>query len=132
MKKLFLLFLGAIFFEMSAHAQFIEQIDTSYKQQIKVLPLPKDGLLKNIYFISNMRFAFQNDFSDGTHTSSKFRMQEWRPEILGEIFPGVTFRFRTSLFPNANSSTVDNVKRDIDFLFVGLKLSPKVNLTLGK
>ncbi|HSR39018.1 MAG TPA: porin [Phnomibacter sp.] len=132
MKKQVLLLFSLSLLQFVSFGQIIEQIDTSYKQQIKVLPLPKEGLLKNIYFISNMRFAFQNDFTEGTHTGSKFRMQEWRPEILGEVFPGVSFRFRTSLFPNANSSTTDNLKRDIDFLFVSVKLSSKVNLTLGK
>jgi Phosphate-selective porin O and P len=132
MKKLLLLSIGIILLQISALAQFDEQIDTSYKQQIKILPLPKEGFLKNIYFISNMRFAFQNDFSGGDYTGSKFRMQEWRPEILGEVFPGVSFRVRTSLFPNANSSSTDNIKRDIDFLLVSVKLSSKVQLTLGK
>jgi hypothetical protein len=132
MKRLFLPLITVLLFQASAMAQFDEQIDTSYKQQIKILPLPKEGVLKNIYFISNMRFSFQNDFSDGNYTGSKFRMQEWRPEILGEVYPGVSFRVRTSLFPNANSSSVDNIKRDIDFLLISVKLSSKVQLTLGK
>jgi hypothetical protein len=132
MKSVYLLLISVVCFQLTALAQLDEQIDTSYKQQIKIIPLPKEGLLKNIYFISNMRFAFQNDFSDGNHTGSSFRMQEWRPEILGEVFPGVSFRVRTSLFPNAPTSSVDNVKRDIDFLLVSVKLSDKARITLGK
>jgi Phosphate-selective porin O and P len=132
MKNTLLLLIGIVFIQTSALAQLDEQIDTSYKQQMKILPLPKEGLLKNIYFISNMRFAFQNDFSGGKYTGSQFRMQEWRPEILGEVFPGVSFRVRTSLFPNALTSTTDNLKRDIDFLMISVRISPKLYITLGK
>jgi hypothetical protein len=59
-------------------------------------------------------------------------MQEWRPEILGEVYPGVSFRVRLSLFPNPQTSSTDNLKRNIDFLSVTLKLNPKLYLTLGK
>jgi hypothetical protein len=132
MKSIYLLLISVACFHVTVQAQFEDQIDTSYKQQIKIISLPKDGLMKNIYLISNMRFGFQNDFVDGKHTGSSFRMQEWRPEILGEVFPGVSFRVRTSLFPNAPTSATDNIKRDIDFLLVSVKLSDKARITLGK
>jgi hypothetical protein len=132
MNRYLSLFIGLLFFQLTALGQLEEQIDTSYKQEIKILPLPKTGVLKNIYLISNMRFAFENNFENGDHTSSRFRMQEWRPEILGEVYPGVSFRVRLSLFPNASTSSTDNLKRDIDFLFVSVKLSSKAYLTLGK
>jgi hypothetical protein len=132
MNRYFPILIGLIFLQLTAFAQFEEQIDTSYKQEMKIIPLPKTGVLKNIYLISNMRFAFENNFENGDYTGSRFRMQEWRPEILGEVFPGVSFRVRLSLFPNAPTSSTDNLKRDVDLLFVSLKLSPKMSLTLGK
>ncbi len=133
MKRYLYLFIGFIFFQLTSVGQIEEhQIDTSYKQKIQIVPLPKTGPLKNIYLISNMRFAFENNFEKGNFTGSRFRMQEWRPEILGEVYPGVSFRVRLSLFPNPQTSSTDNLKSNIDFLSVSLKLSPKLYLTLGK
>jgi len=133
MNRYLYLFVGFIFFHLTSLGQIEEhQIDTSYKQKIPIVTLPQTGPLKNIYFISNMRFAFENNFDKGNYTGSRFRMQEWRPEILGEVYPGVSFRVRLSLFPNPNTSSTDNLKRNIDFLSVSVKMSPKLYLTLGK
>ncbi len=133
MNRYLTLFIGLLFFQLTSLGQIEEhQIDTSYKQKIQIVPLPKTGPLKNIYLISNMRFAFENNFEKGNFTGSRFRMQEWRPEILGEVYPGVSFRVRLSLFHNPQTSSTDNLKSNIDFLAVSLKLSPKLYLTLGK
>jgi hypothetical protein len=133
MNRYLSLFIGLLFFQLTSLAQIEEhQIDTSYKQKIQIVPLQKTGAFKNIYLISNMRFAFENNFEKGNFTGSRFRMQEWRPEILGEVYPGVSFRVRLSLFPNPQTSSTDNLKSNIDFLSVSLKLSPKLYLTLGK
>ena len=133
MNRYFSLLIGLLFFQLTSLGQIEQhQIDTSYKQEIQIVPLPKTGPLKNIYLISNMRFAFENNFENGNYTGSRFRMQEWRPEILGEVYPGVSFRVRLSLFPNPQTSSTDNLKSNIDFLSVSVKLSPKVYLTLGK
>ena len=133
MNRYLYLFVGFIFFQLTSFGQIEEhQIDTSYKQKIPIVTLPQNGPLKNIYFISNMRFAFENNFDKGNYTGSRFRMQEWRPEILGQVYPGVSFRVRLSLFPNPQTSSTDNLKRNIDFLSVSVKMSPKLYLTLGK
>ena len=133
MNRYLYLFVGFIFFHLTSLGLIEQhQIDTSYKQDMPIVPLPQTGPLKNIYFISNMRFAFENNFDKGNYTGSRFRMQEWRPEILGQVYPGVSFRVRLSLFPNPNTSSTDNLKRNIDFLSVSVKMSPKLYLTLGK
>ena len=63
MKRYLYLFIGFIFFQLTSFGQIEEhQIDTSYKQKIQIVPLQKSGAFKNIYLISNMRFAFENNF----------------------------------------------------------------------
>ena len=50
-----------------------------------IIPEPKQGLLKNMDMIANMRFAEQNEFKDGAYTKSRFVNQQFR---LGDTWPG--------------------------------------------
>jgi hypothetical protein len=57
-----------------------------------LIPEAKQGLLKNMSMIANMRYAYQSSFQDGTFTGSRFVNQQWRLEILTEMEKRILFR----------------------------------------
>lgn len=76
-----------------ALAQNSNQNDDSL--QIKpVIPIEKQGLLKNVNMYMNMRFGLDNQFTDGKFQESRFNDNQVRLEIKGKIHDKVYFRFR--------------------------------------
>lgn len=115
--------------------------DTTYYKTL--IPEAKQGLLKNISMIANMRFAYQNEFSnaniDGTNTEnnfefvkSRFVMQQFRMEIKGQVTDKVYFRFRNRYTRAQTSESVDNLSRSVDLAFMRFTLSDKFSLSAGK
>jgi hypothetical protein len=66
--------------------------DTTYYKTL--IPEEKQGLLKNVNVIANMNFALRNEFVDGEYTQTRFRNEQFRLEIRGQVHEKVYFRFR--------------------------------------
>lgn len=57
--------------------------DTTYYKTL--IPETKQTLLKNMSMIANFRVAERNEFKDGQYTGSRFKMEQFRLEIKGQI-----------------------------------------------
>ena len=57
--------------------------DTTYDKTL--IPEEKQGLLKNVSMIANMRFAQRNEFVDGDYTKSRFVNEQFRLELKGKV-----------------------------------------------
>ena len=66
--------------------------DTTYYKTL--IPEEKQGLLKNVGVIANMQFGLRNEFVDGEYTQTRFRNEQFRLEIRGQVHEKVYFRFR--------------------------------------
>jgi hypothetical protein len=131
MKKLCLsLILSLILFLPSLLFAQQEQQDTTYYKTL--IPSVKQGLLKNMSMIANMRFAFQNEFTDGTYTGSRFVNQQFRLEFKGQVTDRVYFRFRDRYTRAQASESVDNLSRSTDLAFIRVKASDKWSISAGK
>ncbi|MGG5577151.1 porin [Myroides sp. C15-4] len=97
-----------------------------------LLPVEKIDLLKNVDMIFNMRFANDNLFQDGKFQESTFSNNQFRLEIKGKIHEKVYFRFRDRYTKSTDPGSRDNISRATDMAFIGVSLSPKTQLNLGK
>jgi hypothetical protein len=117
------------------HAQHYDyqQMDTSQMHNQPILNVEKAKFLKDVNFIANTRFAFNNDFLNGTHTNSNFALDEFRMEFVGKVGDRVHFRFRQflSVFPS-DIQERDQVRQSVDLAEIGYDINDKFNLTLGK
>jgi len=104
--------------------------DTTYYKSL--IPEAKQGLLKNMSMIANMRFAFRNEFSDGAYTGSRFMNEQFRFEIRGNVTDRVYFRFRDRYTRAQTSESVDNISRSTDLAFIRVKATDKLSISLGK
>jgi len=130
MKKIYsFLVLVILLNSMSIMAQTQEGDTIAYKT---LIPEIKQGLLKNVSMIANMNFAERNDFQDGSYTGSKFKMEQFRMEIKGQVHDKVYFRFRNRYTRPQTSESVDNLSRSVDLAFVRVDASDKFSITLGK
>lgn len=128
MKKI-LLFL-ALVVQVSLVAQETQtSIDTISKP---LLPVEKIDLLKNVDMIFNMRFANDNMFQDGKFQESSFSNNQFRLEIKGKIHEKVYFRFRDRYTKSTDPGSKDNISRATDMAYIGVLLTPKTQLNLGK
>lgn len=103
--------------------------DSLYKP---IIPIEKQNLLKNVDLIMNMRFGFDNNFLEGTHTNSQFNNNQVRLEIKGKIHDKIFFRFRDRYTKDPTPGSRDNISRATDMAYIGVDLSPKAQLTFGK
>lgn len=97
-----------------------------------IIPEVKQGLLKNMSMIANMRFAFRNEFNDGEHTSSHFSNEQFRLEFRGMIHEKVYFRFRDRYTRAQEPQSVDNISRSTDLAYIRVDVSDKFNFSAGK
>jgi hypothetical protein len=97
-----------------------------------IIPEPKQGLLKNMDMIANMRFAEQNEFKDGEFTKARFVNQQFRLEIRGQVTDKIYFRFRDRYTRAQTSESVDNLSRSTDLAYIKVDISPKWSLSAGK
>jgi hypothetical protein len=106
------------------------QEDTTYYQTL--IPEEKQGLLKNVSMIANMRFAFRNEFVDGEHTASRFSNEQFRLEFKGKVHDRVYFRFRDRYTRAQTSESVDNLSRSVDLAFIRVDVTDKFSVSAGK
>lgn len=106
------------------------QMDTTYYKAL--IPEAKQGLLKNVSVIANMNFALRNEFIDGEYTQTRFRNEQFRLEIRGQVTDKVFFRFRDRYTRAQTSESVDNLSRSVDLAFLRFDLTDKFSLSAGK
>jgi hypothetical protein len=104
--------------------------DTTYYKTL--IPEEKQGLLRNVSMIANMNFALRNEFMDGEYTQTRFRNEQFRLEIRGQVHEKVYFRFRDRYTRAQTSESVDNMSRSVDLAYLRFDLSKKVSISAGK
>jgi hypothetical protein len=104
--------------------------DTTYYPTL--IPEAKQGLLKNVSVIANMNFALRNEFQDGDYMKTRFRNEQFRLEIRGQVTQKVYFRFRDRYTRAQTSESVDNLSRSVDLAYLRFDLSEKVSISAGK
>jgi hypothetical protein len=84
----------------------------------------------NLYM--NMNGSFDAMFNDG-FDQGKFNMRQLRIESKGNVNEWLSYRWRQRLNrPNNGSGMIDNLPTAIDIAGIGVKLSDKFSLFLGK
>jgi hypothetical protein len=104
--------------------------DTTYYKSL--IPEEKQGLLKNMNIIANMRFAERNEFANGQFTGSRFVNEQFRLEIKGQVTDRVYFRFRDRYTRAQTSESIDNLSRSTDMAYVRVDVTKKFNISAGK
>ncbi|MDH4058627.1 MAG: OprO/OprP family phosphate-selective porin, partial [Cyclobacteriaceae bacterium] len=104
--------------------------DTTYYKTL--IPGTKQTLLRNVSMIANMNFAFRNEFNDGEYTQSRFRNEQFRLEIRGQVHEKVYFRFRDRYTRAQTSESIDNLSRSVDLAFLRFDVTEKFSISAGK
>lgn len=97
-----------------------------------LIPEAKQGLLKNVSVIANMNFALRNEFVNGDYTKTRFRNEQFRLEIRGQVHEKVYFRFRDRYTRAQTSESVDNLSRSVDLAYLRFDITDKFNISVGK
>ncbi|MBO5698842.1 MAG: hypothetical protein J6R79_02405, partial [Bacteroidaceae bacterium] len=85
----------------------------------------------NLYM--NMNGSFDAMFNDNGFDQGKFNMRQLRIESKGNVNEWLSYRWRQRLNrPNNGSDMIDNLPTSIDIAGIGVKLSDKFSLFLGK
>jgi hypothetical protein len=125
-------FLALLFLPAALMAQIREPQagDTTYYKTL--IPEEKQGLLKNMSMIANMRFAERNEFTDGEYTGSRFTIEQFRLEIKGKIHDKVYFRFRDRYTRAQEPQSIDGISRSTDLAFIRVDVTKKFSISAGK
>lgn len=97
-----------------------------------LIPEEKQGLLKNVSVIANMNFALRNEFVDNEYTQTRFRNEQFRLEVRGQVHEKVYFRFRDRYTRAQTSESIDNLSRSVDLAYLRFDLSKQFSITAGK
>lgn len=132
-----LFFLGFILLPTALFAQKTElQVgdETYYKT---LIPEEKQGLLKNMSMIANMRFGLRNEFygdenTDFGFTKTRFTMEQFRLEFRGKVHDKVYFRFRDRYTKTPSSQSIDNIFNSVDLAYIRVDATPKLSISVGK
>ena len=85
----------------------------------------------NLYM--NMNGSFDAMFNDNGFDYGKFNMRQLRIEAKGNVNEWLSYRWRQRLNrPNNGGDNIDNLPTSIDIAGIGVKLSDKFSLFLGK
>ncbi len=104
--------------------------DTTYYKTL--IPEAKQGLLKNVSMIANMNFALRNEFVDGEYTQTRFRNEQFRLEVRGQVHEKVYFRFRDRYTRAQTAESIDNLSRSVDLAYLRFDISEKFSISAGK
>src|SRR3954470_11856829 len=134
MKRIYLLGIAAasavIPLHLTAQDTEMQTGDTTYYKTL--IPEEKQGLLKNMSMIANMRFAERNEFLNDSFTGSRFVNEQFRLEIKGQVTDKVYFRFRDRYTRAQTSESIDNISRSTDMAYVRVDVTKKFNISAGK
>lgn len=97
-----------------------------------IIPIKKQALLSNVDVIFNTRFGFDSFFSDGKHTQSNFKGNQFRLEIKGKVHEKVYFRFRHRYTREPDVGNLDNIDRTVDLAMLRFDVTPRTSLSIGK
>lgn len=97
-----------------------------------LIPEEKQGLLKNVSVIANMNFALRNEFVDNEYTQTRFRNEQFRLEIRGQVHEKVYFRFRDRYTRAQTAESIDNLSRSVDLAYLRFDLNKKLSISAGK
>jgi hypothetical protein len=114
------------------HAQKQERQTGDPTKYRTLIPEEKQALLKNVSMIANMNFAFRNEFIDGEYMKSRFRNEQFRLEIRGQVHEKVYFRFRDRYTREQTSESTDNLSRSVDLAYLRFDLSERFSISAGK
>lgn len=114
------------------YAQKMERQIGDTSEYKLLIPEEKQGLLKNISMIANMNFALRNEFVDGEYTQTRFRNEQFRLEIRGQVHRKVYFRFRDRYTRAQTSESIDNLSRSVDLAYLRFDLTDRWSLSAGK
>lgn len=132
MKKI-VLFLVSMLLSGYMLAQNVAQLDSATLKSQPLLKVEKEGILKNVNMIANMRFASNNNFANSKFVNSAFQANELRMEIIGKVTDNINFRFRDRYANNsADAITTDGLKHSIDLAYAEFVVSPQLSVTAGK
>src|SRR6188472_686274 len=104
--------------------------DTTYYKTM--IPETKQTLLKNVSMIANMNFALRNEFVDGEYMKSRFKNEQFRLELRGQVHEKVYFRFRDRYTRAQTSESIDNLSRSVDLAYIRVDVSEKFSISAGK
>jgi hypothetical protein len=133
--KMCLLLLLLVPVSMMAQQKAPQEGDTlvyNYNKYRSLIPEQKQGLLKNVNMIANMRFAERNEFVDGDYTKSRFVNEQFRLEIKGKVHDKVYFRFRDRYTRAQTSESLDGISRSTDLAFIRVDWTKKFSVSGGK
>lgn len=84
-------------------------------------------------FYLNMQNSFDLEINKDGLNQGKFYMRQMRIEAKGDINDWLSYRWRQRLNkPNNASKAIDNMPTSIDYAAIGVKLSDKFSLFIGK
>ncbi len=131
MKLKIIVSLGILLLSFGVVQSQNRQSDTlsSYRS---LIPTGKQSLLKNVDMIANIQMGLRNDFMDGKHQETKFRIDQFRLEIKGYVHEKIYFRFRHRYTSTFEPQTIDKIIKGVDFAYLRFDLSDRVQLTVGK
>jgi len=104
--------------------------DTTYYRTL--IPEEKQGLLKNMSMLANMRFGLRNEFTDGEYDKTRFAMEQFRFEIRGKVHDKVYYRFRNRYTKTPEAQTMDNIFNSVDLAYIRVDATPKLSISVGK
>lgn len=113
-------------------SQKIEQQTGDTIRYKTLIPEAKQGLLKNMSMIANMRFAGRSEFVDGENTQTRFVNEQFRLEFRGMVHEKVYFRFRDRYTRSQDPQSIDNLSRSTDLAYIRVDVSDKFNFSAGK
>ena len=124
------LFLSLLLSQVFTYGQETQASQDSLVKPL--IPTEKIKLLKDVDVIMNMRFANDNEFVDGKFQESEFNNNQLRLEIKGWIHDKVYFRFRDRYTKTKEVGTRDHTTRSVDMAYIGVLVTPKTQVNLGK
>jgi hypothetical protein len=109
-----------------------QQIERNSKKYEPLIPVRRQELLKNMDVIANMRYGFNNYFTNGNYKQSQFNNDQFRLEFRGKVHDKVSFRFRDRYTRATNPGDLDNISRSVDMAFIQVDLAERHLIRAGK
>ncbi len=125
-----IMILGIMLFSSTEGFGQTRQEDTTYTNSI--ISRDRQKLLNNIDVIANMNYNFRSDYLDGEYLDSRFKFEQFRLEIKGDVTDRVYFRFRHRYTSDFQPQAIDKIIKGVDFAYITVKLTDKWNFTAGK
>ncbi len=130
MKK-YILFLGVLLCMAGVRAQQDGDMRSSKSLFEEVTNIKKKTDRFNLFL--NMNGSFDTKFVRDVHEMSNFNMRQLRIEAKGKINDWLSYRWRQRLNrSNAGGDNLDNLPRSIDVAGIGVKVTDKFSMFIGK